>query len=166
MLFFKKIMLFSLLICFSAVIVLSQTKEKKPAKLIGKYTWASWQKTADWETYDAEDYIPDGKMIKEFGKAVQTKKITFILFAGDWCGDSKTEVPKIFKIFNYANVSADGIPLYGVGRDKLEPSGLAEKYKIEKVATLIILKDGKEIGRIVEFPEDDWLEDMLEIINK
>jgi hypothetical protein len=36
--------------------------------------------------------------------------------------------------------------------------------KINKVPTMIIIKNGKEIGRIEEFPEDTWENDLIKIL--
>lgn len=142
----------------------TQDTAKKPAKLIGEYTWSDWQKQAEWKDYTAPDYVPDFEVIPSLSNIIAEKQCRFILFAGDWCGDSKTEVPKIFKIFDFTDVNQNKYRLFGVDRNKRETSGIAEKFKIEKVPTLIILKDSTEAGRITEFPHKSWERDIWEIL--
>ena len=90
------------------------------------------------------------------------------IFLGTWCGDSKREVPRFFKIADESNfVSEENIRLWAVDRDKKLESGLASKKNIQKVATFLFLKDGQEIGRIVERPEGESLEeDILNIVKR
>ncbi|MGA2298573.1 MAG: hypothetical protein ABSG15_13590, partial [FCB group bacterium] len=58
----------------------------------------------------------------------------------------------------------DKIDLYGVDRQKQEPTGTATLYKLEKVPTMIIFAGESEIGRIVETPKKSWDEDIVDII--
>ena len=43
--------------------------------------------------------------------------------------------------------------------------GLAEKHDIRRVATFLFLKDGQELGRIVEFPKKSMEEDCWKIVS-
>lgn len=166
MIMMKRIIITGLALLLLLATTFSEEHEKKPAKLNGKYTWEQWQKGAGWDDYFAPAYALDEDKLKEFTNLSDKKDIHFIVFAGDWCGDSKDEVPKVFKIFNFGNIFFDKISLYGVDRDKKDTTGTAQKYNIEKVPTLLILQGNNEIGRIVEHPQKDWLEDILTILMK
>lgn len=139
-------------------------KEKKV--ITGEFSWQQWQKQAEWKSYEPSDFAPDGESLVKFGRNLDEGGWSFLLFAGSWCGDSETEVPKIYKIFEIAGINPNIITLFGVDRNKREPSGIAEVYKIEKVPTLIILHNSKETGRIVEFPKKSWESDLVEILEK
>ena len=57
--------------------------------------------------------------------------------------------------------------MWAVDRKKNLPNNLAKEYQIEYVPTFIFLKNGHEIGRIVESPEALYLEeDVLNILSK
>lgn len=149
------------------VLIAACASTKNEKKIItGKFTWNQWQKQAGWDKYDAADYEPGEFLAGQLSEIVKNNDISFLLFSASWCGDSKSEVPKIYKLFDTAKIPIDRIKLFGVDRQKLEPTGTAEKYKIERVPTLVILRDGKEIGRIIEHPKTSWEEDIFKIITK
>jgi len=50
-----------------------------------------------------------------------------------------------------AGFSPDRITLIGVDRQKTTLSHLAEALNVKNVPTIIVLKNGKEIGRVIEF---------------
>lgn len=131
--------------------------------LVGTFTWEEWQKEMNWKL-DSSFKIDESK-IELLSKIIKVKNITFNIFGGSWCGDTHTELPKIIEIFSKAGVESKNFTLFGVDRKKFEPSYTFVEFQIEKVPTLIILSQGKEIGRIVEFPEKDWLTDILNIIS-
>ncbi len=76
----------------------------------------------------------------------------YIVVLGTWCPDSKREVPRFLKAADSAGIPASRIRLYGVDRQKKGPDAAPETYNIERVPTFIVLKGGKEIGRVVESP--------------
>ena len=82
--------------------------------------------------------------LKPFLKGVKIKG-----FMGTWCGDSKREVPKFYKILDDANFKQKNIELVTVDRRK-KANGLEEGFNVLRVPTFIFYKDGKEIGRFVE----------------
>ena len=155
-----------LTVIFALVLSGCATTKHEKEIITGEFTWNQWQQQAGWHDYDAAEYEPGDFLIGQLSSLVKDNDITFLLFAGSWCGDSESEVPKIFKLFGKAGIPLDKIKLFGVDRDKREPSGVAEVYNIQRVPTLIVLKAGKEVGRIVEFPETSWEEDIFKILIK
>ncbi len=91
------------------------------------------------------------------------KEVDITLFMGSWCGDSKRETPRIYKIFDAVDKAYD-VELITVDRSKTTPQGLEEGKDIKRVPTLILSKDGKELGRIVEYPIESLEADMLKIL--
>lgn len=54
--------------------------------------------------------------------------------------------------------------MYGVDLKIRDGGGLSEKHHVERVPTLVFLRNGEEIGRIVEYPKRSIEEDFWEII--
>ncbi|MFN3562485.1 MAG: thioredoxin family protein [Chloroherpetonaceae bacterium] len=140
----------------------AETKEKM---ILGTCTWNEWKQNAAWTTYDAPDYTPDTDAVARL-RTLTSPDLSLILFGGSWCSDTKAEFPKYFKLFSALNLPQSSLSLHGVSRKKKEPSGLAERYNIKRVPTLIVLKGGKEIGRIVEYPTESIEKDLLKILTK
>jgi thiol-disulfide isomerase/thioredoxin len=143
----------------------TKTEEKQLiTPIVGQMSWDTWKEKAEWKDYNADSYIINKDRIKIIENLIKRNNINFILVAGNWCSDSEREIPKFFKLIQEANINMDKIILYGVDREKKEPTGETIQYNIEKVPTLIILKNSEEIGRIVEFPVISWDEDLLTIL--
>lgn len=137
--------------------------EKGRQVIVGKVSWKEWQDSSGWKDFSAKDYDISSENKAQLDSLINDK-ISFLLFAGSWCGDSETEVPVIYKIIRDIARDEILIMLIGVDRQKQDLEGEAAKYNITRVPTLIILKDGQELGRIVEFPKKSWDEDILDII--
>lgn len=151
--------------CASAQFALvdNETQEKM---ILGTCTWNEWKQHAAWSTYDAPDYTPDSNTLTHLAPLLNASDVSLILFGGSWCGDTKVEFPKYFKLFSALNLPQSSVSLYGVSRKKKEQTGIAERYNVKRVPTLIVLKDGKEIGRIVEYPTESIEKDLLKILSK
>lgn len=136
--------------------------EKGKQVIVGQVSWKEWQDSSGWKDFSAKDYEITAENKAKLASLINDK-INFLLFAGSWCGDSETEVPIIYKIIKDIDADENIIKLIGVDRQKHDLDGEATKYNITRVPTLIILKDGQELGRIVEFPKKSWDEDLLDI---
>lgn len=92
--------------------------------------------------------------------------IHIIAFAGTWCDDTKYILPKFFAIAEAAGFPAGNLSLIGVDRDKKTMSHLTEALNVINVPTFIVMKDGKEIGRVVEYGKFGmWDKELGEVIN-
>lgn len=91
--------------------------------------------------------------------------ITVRAFMGTWCGDSKRETPRFYKIADMVGLTANQIDLVTVNRSKKTPNNLEEGFDVLRVPTFIFYKDGKEIGRFVEYPRETLEKDLLKIIS-
>ncbi|MGS2763817.1 thioredoxin family protein [Sinomicrobium sp. M5D2P9] len=76
----------------------------------------------------------------------------FLVFMGTWCHDTKMFLPKFLKLMDSLEISKDRTTLYNVDKKKRHPRAPIKKYGIKYVPTVIFIKDGEEVGRIVEFP--------------
>ncbi len=141
----------------------AETKEKM---ILGTCTWKEWKQHATWETYDAPDYTPDPDVLTRLAPLLNAPNISLLIFGGSWCGDTKSEFPKYFKLLSALNFPHTSLSLHGVSRKKTEPTGIAQRYAIKRVPTLVVLKGGKEIGRIVEYPTESIEKDLFNILTK
>lgn len=112
------------------------------------------------EVYDTVQIDPNFvEMIKSLHEGLD-----FVVILGTWCSDSKKHVPRFLKIADLATIPPSRVRYYGVDRTKRSSDGVTEQYGIERVPTFIVLKNGTEIGRIVEFPKTSLEEDFLVIL--
>lgn len=94
-------------------------------------------------------YTPKENVVKTF--AQNKDSIYFLVFLGTWCGDSHFVVPRFMKILNAANYPKDKITLVAVDRKKKDMTNLAATLHITNVPTIIVFKNGKELGRVIEY---------------
>ena len=77
--------------------------------------------------------------------------VKFVIFGGSWCGDTQNILPKFFKLQELSGVPDANISLMAVDRQKKTIGNLATVMGITNVPTIIVMKDGKEVGRVVEY---------------
>lgn len=130
--------------------------------LVGQFSWEDWNKEMNWQI--PQDYCINISNCFHLSVIINQKKIKFLIFAGSWCSDTKSELPKIIKIFQSCEFPS--YELIGVDRAKYEPTMRFVEYNIERVPSLVVLSNNQEIGRIIEFPKNDWFEDIKQIIEQ
>lgn len=91
--------------------------------------------------------------------------VYFLIFMGTWCGDSKFVIPRFFKGLEAANYDKNKITLIAVDRAKKDLNNLAATFNITNVPTIIAYKNGKELGRVIEYGNTGkYDEEMADII--
>ena len=78
-------------------------------------------------------------------------QFSIIVFGGTWCHDTQNLLPKFYRLIDKSGFPANKITLIGVDRAKTAPNDLHTKWNILNVPTFIIVKNGKEAGRVVEY---------------
>jgi thiol-disulfide isomerase/thioredoxin len=111
---------------------------------------------------NAARYKPEQTAVEKLREV--TRKTEVLLFLGTWCSDSISEAPKTIKIFETVNSPNFSLQLYGVDRAKEDGLGFAGKFNVKRVPTVIFLQDDKELGRIVEYPNETMEDDTLAIL--
>ncbi|PID79704.1 hypothetical protein CSB20_09345 [bacterium DOLZORAL124_64_63] len=105
-----------------------------------------------------------------------TEDTDIFCILGTWCGDSRREVPRFWKILQEAANPHLQLVMFGVGRghDRQARALLAEigfdvplreQYDVQLVPTFIFKRGDEELGRIVETPETTLEEDAARILN-
>lgn len=94
-------------------------------------------------------------------------KFSMIVFGGTWCHDTQNLLPIFYQLVDKSGYSESKITLVAVDRKKHGPDDLHTKYNITNVPTFIVLKDGKEVGRVVEYGKEGMIDKELgEIVSK
>jgi thiol-disulfide isomerase/thioredoxin len=117
------------------------------------------------ESFDAgyNEYVPDANIIKQLKK--MKKGLEIVIVMASWCGDSKVQVPRFFKILDAIDFKDSDLKLIAVDGNKTAGDVDISALGIERVPTFLFYKDGREIGKIVESPTGSSLErDMLLIL--
>lgn len=119
-----------------------------------------------WFTPNYEAYKPDETIVKKLKRKL--KKYTITVFMGTWCGDSKREVPKLYKVLEAVNFPEKNLRIVGLNNVKEHykqgPNGEEKGFNIHRVPTFIVYnKKGEEVGRIVEHPVESLEADLLKI---
>lgn len=74
-----------------------------------------------------------------------------VIFGGTWCEDTQNLLPQFYRLADKSGFPDSSITLLGVDRAKTTVGNLHKAFHISKVPTFIIMKDGKEVGRMVEY---------------
>ncbi len=117
-----------------------------------------------WYAENEENSYPNPKAINAL--RLQKDSVQLLVFMGTWCSDSHHVIPKFFVLADSAGFSNENITLIGVNRKKKTFSHLCEALGIINVPTIIVMKNGKEAGRVVEYGKSGAYDyDLYEILN-
>ena len=121
-----------------------------------------------WYNANYEGYSPDNDIALQLTPLLKGKKIR--IFMGTWCGDSRLQVPRMFRVLHQCGVPASSIELVCTGRTdstyKQSPTHEERGRDIFRVPTLIVYEKGKETGRIIESPVQSIEKDLLAICRR
>jgi thiol-disulfide isomerase/thioredoxin len=93
--------------------------------------------------------------------------ITILAFSGLWCDDTKYIIPRFYAITDAAGMDSSRIVMLGVDRDKKTIERMSETFNVTLVPTLIVLKNGKEVGRVVEYGKTGMFDrELAAIVNE
>ncbi len=94
-------------------------------------------------------------------------KIYFIIFGGTWCEDTHYVLPKFYKIQEASGFPESRITMFAVDRNKKTTGSIAQAMGITNVPTIIVMENGKEKGRVVEYGKTGkWDKELTEIIDR
>jgi thiol-disulfide isomerase/thioredoxin len=139
--------------------------------LLGKFDSKALQQAPfnEWFQPSHDAYLVKKNYLKDL--QISTKTIQIKVFLGTWCGDSKREVPQFLKILESQNIKPAQVEWLALGDSdsdlyKQSPEHQEQGMAVFRVPTFIILKDGKELGRIVESPVISLENDLARILNQ
>lgn len=152
----KKIILFAIAV-FSASFLFAQSsvevsRDSNGSKIlkgfISKKELAS-DTAFTWFTQGQKSFTPNADVVKQYAAAKDS--VSFIVFGGTWCDDTKHLLPNFMATTDAAGVAASHLTLIGVDRNKKTLFNLSEAFNVTLVPTIIVMKNGREIGRVVEY---------------
>jgi thiol-disulfide isomerase/thioredoxin len=117
-----------------------------------------------WFDANSKNYTPNVSAID----ALKNKgnKIQIVAFGGTWCEDTQNILPKFFQLITAAGFNQANLTLWGVDRAKTTYGALTQAFGVTNVPTFIIMQNGKELGRVVEYGKTGvWDKELGDIIN-
>lgn len=130
--------------------------------LVGELTLEKLRAAKPDYVYAAERYTPDAKAIAAL-KGV-TQDTQFVVFFGSWCSHCKHWMPGFLKTVEAAANPHVSVAIYGMNEDQTEPAAAMRKYGTSRTPTFIVLRAGKELGRIEEEPTGTVEGDLAQIL--
>ena len=109
-------------------------------------------------------YKPDKAVIRKLKSFREGLEIKIVL--GTWCSDSHEQVPKFLKVLDKMRFDKERLTMVCVDREKLGGDVDVTLFNIVFVPTFIFMRNGKEVGRIVETPVRSLEMDMLGIVSE
>lgn len=120
----------------------------------------------DWFTKNYDNYKVNEALVNSYKDSLNT--YTIKAFLGTWCGDSKREVPRFYKVLETANFDLNNLKVFALDNTKENykkgPNGEEDGYNIHRVPTFIFYKNEKEVNRIVEYPKETLERDIENIV--
>lgn len=117
----------------------------------------------DWFTMSSNNYNPEAIIIEELKKGLPSCQL--YIFMGTWCEDTHNLLPKLYKTMLLSRCYTN-YKMYGVDRNKKSKDNEQEEFKVTNVPTIIVMKNGEELGRIVETTKGTIESDLLKILEK
>jgi hypothetical protein len=161
--FFATVFLITLSCTAQSQFVVTQEGSDKILKGIFSQQHLSQDTAFKWYAQNQSGYTPPADVVTAFKS--KASQVQVIAFGGTWCEDTKQIFPKFFSILNASAFPSDHLTLVGVDRNKKTIGHLAEALNVLNVPTFIILKEGREVGRVVEYGKTgQWEKELGEIL--
>jgi hypothetical protein len=132
--------------------------------LIGDCVREDFQDTSFAKWFDPEysEYRVDTASADSLADAINNIDIVIVL--GTWCSDSHREIPRFIKILDYLKYPSEKLTMKCVDRKFKTLSSDIDIYRVEAVPSIIFYEEGKELGRIIEVPDESLEKDMIKFI--
>ncbi len=120
--------------------------------------------TCKWLPDGSAAYQPAQASVDDLNKIAADYR--YIVFLGTWCSDTKDLLPKFYKVLIEAGIDLHSVELFGVNRNKQALNIEHTLYSIDRVPTIIVMHQYREIGRIIESVNSSIEEELSEMISK
>lgn len=138
--------------------------KKEPAVLVGDVTREQIEAAVPAWVEAEVGSQPDGEASQALAAVEPGADVT--VFLGTWCGDSRREVPRLWRALDETGGMVPfTIHYIGVDREKKEPSARVKEDDILYVPTFIVRREGREVGRIVETSPHGVEKDLLALLS-
>ncbi len=102
-----------------------------------------------WMKNDISWYKPNADCVTNLTAVKDT--IQILVFVGTWCEDSQIVFPQLLKMLDQVGFNMKRLTVIGIDRQKTTLGSLTQALGVTKAPTIMVLKGGKEIGRVEEF---------------
>ncbi len=109
-----------------------------------------------------DQYDPDENILSKIETI--NPSLSLVCFLGTWHERSQEVVPQILRVLRDCRLPDVSLLLIGVDRSLKDTAGMAAFHKIEVLPTLLILDQGRELGRITGKTESRVEERLLSIL--
>ncbi|RNI25870.1 thioredoxin family protein [Rufibacter latericius] len=118
--------------------------------LIGSTNRAAFENApySTWFHPAYQRYTPNQKIMDELVPLLEN--VTVKGYMGSWCEDSQRDIPRFYKVLDFAHFPHSRFNLISLREDKSGFNGEEKADNITAVPTFILYREGKEVGRIVE----------------
>ncbi len=147
----------------------SLAHDEDPPKLLGQCgrDQLANEPYAEWFDEEYAGYVPNAGVVETL-LDTGVANVDFKIFFGTWCGDSRREVPRMWKLLDELEIPAAQRSLIAVDgggeMHKRSPGGEEKGLEIYRVPTIVVRRGGEEISRIVEYPALSLERDFLAIL--
>ena len=121
----------------------------------------------EWYESGYEGYAPSPDAVAALSTSLDSVDVE--VYLGTWCSDSTRDVPRLNRVLDDAGFSIDRLEMIALsdrpGEFKFSPGGREQARLIHRTPTIVLSRDGQEIGRIVQNAIESVEEDMLAIAN-
>lgn len=120
----------------------------------------------NWFNKNYNGYMVNNQIVSTVEDTLKNYNIK--IFLGTWCGDSRRQVPRFYKVLEAAKFPENQLEVIALNRDsnayKQSPTGEERGLNVHRVPTFIFYKDGEEVNRIVESPKATFENDIMAIL--
>ncbi len=89
-------------------------------------------------------------------------------YFGTWCGDSRRQIPRLMRLLDDGGFDESRLRLIALSDRPMEfkqaPGRPELSRKVHRTPTIVVLREGAEVGRIVETPRTSLEGDLLAIL--
>ncbi|MGH2563328.1 MAG: thioredoxin family protein [Ginsengibacter sp.] len=147
--------------------ILTDTSDDNSKMLRGIITKSDLANDTSFKWYAESQKIyphPDSTLVAAFSN--NKDKIYFLIFGGTWCEDTQFILPKFYKIQEASGFPEDRIMVFALDKNKRTTGNIAQAMNITHTPTIVVMRDGKESGRLVEYGKTGkWDQELAAIIN-
>lgn len=136
---------------------------QKPTILVGDISYLEVVKTYPYFQAESSRIQHPVESIEKLKTVSEATQLT--VYFGVWCHDSIREVPQLVKLLEEVKNPNISYQLISLDKTKQEPQGRARANNILYTPTIVVSQAGKELGRIIEKPEQDLATDLVNILH-
>ena len=137
--------------------------------LVGTVVRADLQRPpfASWFESAYSSYRPKEEDVDALRRSLDGVSIE--AYFGTWCGDSRRQVPRLMRLLDMAGIDDSRLALIGLSDRPMEfkqaPGHPEARRRVHRTPTIVLVRAGSEIGRIVETPATSLESDILAILS-